>query len=78
MYFFAVFLKDLTPCVTKLRVLVLCLSYFTDNPNFQVCPQEKKGCQKKSQRSCSSVAKTKVETTVMLISTFRELEQPPV
>jgi hypothetical protein len=29
----------------------------------QVCPQEKKGCQKKSQRSCSSVAKTKVETT---------------
>jgi hypothetical protein len=64
--------------MTKLRVLVLCLSYFTDNPNFKCALKKKKGCQKKSQRSCSSVAKTKVETTVMLISTFREIQQQPV
>jgi len=44
----------------------------------QVCPQERKGRQNKSQRSCSSVSKAKVETTVMLISAFRELQQPPV
>jgi hypothetical protein len=33
MYFFAGFSKNLTLCMTKLRVLVLCLSYFTDNSN---------------------------------------------
>jgi hypothetical protein len=29
-YFFAGFLKNLTQCMTKLRVLVQCLCYFTD------------------------------------------------
>jgi hypothetical protein len=29
--FFAGFLKNLTLCMTKLRILVLCFSYFTDN-----------------------------------------------
>ncbi len=34
MYFFLqVFKKNLTLCMTKLRVLVLCFSYFTDNSN---------------------------------------------
>ncbi len=31
MYFFAGFFKNLTLCMTKLRVLVLCFSCFTDN-----------------------------------------------
>jgi hypothetical protein len=30
-YFFAGFFFNLTLCMTKLRVLVLCFSYFTDN-----------------------------------------------
>jgi hypothetical protein len=33
MYFFAGFKKNLTLCMTKLRVLVLCFSYFPDNSN---------------------------------------------
>jgi hypothetical protein len=33
MYFFAGFFLNLTLCMTKLRVLVLCLSYFTYNSN---------------------------------------------
>jgi hypothetical protein len=31
MYFFTGFFKNLIPCMTKLRVLVLCFHYFTDN-----------------------------------------------
>jgi len=33
MYFFAGFFFILTLCMTKLRVLLLCFSYFTDNSN---------------------------------------------
>jgi hypothetical protein len=32
-YFFAGFFLNFTLCMTKLRVLVLCFSYFTDNSN---------------------------------------------
>ncbi len=31
MYFFAGFFKNLTLCMTNHRVLVLCLSYYTEN-----------------------------------------------
>jgi hypothetical protein len=33
MYFFAGFFINLTLCMTKLRILVLCFSYFTNNSN---------------------------------------------
>jgi hypothetical protein len=37
MYFFAVFKKNLTLSMTKLRVLVLCFSYFIRNEQVKLC-----------------------------------------
>ncbi len=40
-YFFAGFFFNLTLCMTKLRVLVLCFSYFTDNSNMLDCKERR-------------------------------------